>query len=186
MNLFYYDKQSLEFKKINHKLIYVFLFLILLIFCIFTYSLTKVKNRSHITKNENVVQVDSTEYFSEDNLKDYLKELNIKFPWIVFAQSKLESNNFKSKLFIENNNLFGMKHPKSRVTTSTMEYSGYSFYCSWKESILDYALYQARYLSNIKNEKEYYEYLQKSYAGDSLYSLKIKKIADKYKEKFIK
>ncbi len=114
--------------------------------------------------------------FTEQKLKDYLIELNVKYPNIVFAQAKLESGNFKSKIFEENNNLFGMKQPSIRTTTATGEQYNHATYNSWRESVLDYALYSCKYTSSIKSESEYIAYLGSRYAEDTNYMFKLKNI----------
>lgn len=114
--------------------------------------------------------------FTEQKLKQYLIELNVKYPNIVFAQAKLESGNFRSKIFEENNNLFGMKQPSVRTTTATGEQYNHATYNSWRESVLDYALYSCKYTSNIKSESEYIAYLGSRYAEDSNYINKLKNI----------
>lgn len=114
--------------------------------------------------------------FTEQKLKQYLIELNVKFPNVVFAQAKLESGNFRSKIFEENNNLFGMKQPSVRTTTATGEQYNHATYNSWRESVLDYALYSCKYTSNIQTEDEYIAYLGSRYAEDSNYVNKLKNI----------
>ena len=119
--------------------------------------------------------------FSEDKLISYIKELRIKYPHIVLAQAKIESGNYSSFIFKNNNNLFGMRHPKVRMTTSKGSKFKYAKYSSWRESLLDYALYSATQIKNVSSEKEYYNFLGKVYAEDSSYTLIIKKTADKIK-----
>lgn len=114
--------------------------------------------------------------FSEESLKTYIDELNIAFPEIVFAQAKLESGNFKGKIFLENHNLFGMKKPSIRSTTAKGEQYNHAYYDSWKESVLDYALWSCRYLSKVKTKEQYLEYLANNYAEDSLYVKKLRAI----------
>ena len=114
--------------------------------------------------------------FTEQKLKQYLIELNVKFPNVVFAQAKLESGNFRSKIFEENNNLFGMKQPSVRTTTATGEQYNHATYNSWRESVLDYALYSCKYTSNIQTEEEYIAYLGSRYAEDTNYVNKLKNI----------
>jgi len=117
--------------------------------------------------------------FSEVKLKEYIIELNIKFPHIVFAQAKLESGYFKSTIFKENNNLFGMKIATRRPTTNKGENRGHAVFDNWKESVLDYAFYQARFLGDIKTEGEYIQYLKANYAEDPGYVNKVIKLSKK-------
>lgn len=119
--------------------------------------------------------------FSEDNLKNLLLELNVRFPHIVLAQAKLESGNFKSHMFLENNNIFGMKEAKRRPTTNKGTQNGHAYYENWKDCVIDYAFYQAAYLNDLKTEQQYYQYLAASYAADPGYIAKVKNIADKIK-----
>jgi uncharacterized FlgJ-related protein len=119
--------------------------------------------------------------FSEENLKNLLLELNVKFPHIILAQAKLESGNFKSHMFIENNNIFGMKEAKKRPTTNKGTQNGHAYYENWKDCVIDYAFYQAAYLNDIKTEEQYYQYLAGSYAKDPGYIAKVKVIANSLK-----
>ena len=123
--------------------------------------------------------INESNVFSEEKLKQFILELNVKFPHIVLAQAILESGNFKSKMFLENNNIFGMKVAKRRPTTSKGEQSGYAYFDNWKDCVVDYAFYQAAYLSDIKTEDQYYSYLRANYAQDEKYIEKIRNLATK-------
>lgn len=123
------------------------------------------------------------EKFSEQDLVAYLKELNVKYPHIVLAQAKLETGNFTSLIFKQNNNLFGMKQARSRATTSKGTFFNHAIYNSWKESVLDYALYSSKHLNKISSEEQYIAYLGEYYAQDPNYSSKLKKIIEKEKLK---
>jgi len=143
-----------------------------------TFTLTSNSSKpSQIPVKEEVKTTD----FTEEKLIEYIDELNIKFPHIVLAQARLESGNFKSKIFKENNNLFGMKEAKQRISTNKGTNLGHAKYDSWKECVLDYALYQATYLSKFKTEEQYYSYLADNYAENGRYIKLIKKIAKDYK-----
>jgi hypothetical protein len=122
-----------------------------------------------LSEEEKLVIIQEHNQFSEDRLIDKLKELNVKFPYIAFAQSKLETGNFTSKVFKENNNLFGMREAKQRITTSQGTENNHAYYHTWYESVLDYSFYQCKYLSNINTEEQYFQYLSQSYAEDPSY-----------------
>jgi flagellum-specific peptidoglycan hydrolase FlgJ len=124
---------------------------------------------------KNLEQVDSTE-FSQEVLENMLIDMNFKYPHIVYAQAILETANFTSKNFKEDNNMFGMKRAKSRITTALKSSSVYAVYDSWESSLIDYALYQSRYIYRIKSEQDYYEYLKNNYASDPEYVEKLKNI----------
>jgi hypothetical protein len=122
-----------------------------------------------LSEEEKLVIIQEFNQFSEDKLIDKLKELNVKFPYIVFAQAKLETGNFTSKVFRENNNCFGMREAKQRITTSQGTENNHAYYYTWYESVLDYSFYQCRYLSNIQTEEQYFQYLSQSYAENPNY-----------------
>lgn len=109
----------------------------------------------------------------EDSVYNYIKSLNIKHPDVVFKQARIESGNFTSDIFKENNNMFGMKIPYKRANTIIGENKGYAVYNNWKECILDYALYQTYSGKNMTRE-EYINFLGDSYAEDLEYKQKIK------------
>ena len=98
--------------------------------------------------------------FLKEKFKEYLLQLNIKFPHIVYAQAVLETGNFNSKIFTANHNLFGMKQARVRATTNLGSELGHAMYGHWRESVVDYALFQCAFLTKIKTEEGYYEYLK--------------------------
>lgn len=108
-----------------------------------------------------------------------LKQLNVKFPYIVMAQSIIETGHWKSNIFIENHNLFGMKEARQRITTASGTESNHAFYDHWRSSVYDYAFYQSSYLKNIKTEAAYFEYLGASYAEASDYTQIVKEIIER-------
>ena len=93
-----------------------------------------------LTETEDVLTHDTLEF--RDSVFNYIQELNIKHPEIVFKQAQIESGNFSSKVFRENNNMFGMRVPFRRANTVIGENRGYAVYESWRHSVIDYALYQ--------------------------------------------
>lgn len=128
------------------------------------------------TKTNTIILPTIEERFSEAKLLAFLQELNIKHYEIVFAQAVLETGHFKSKSFTIGNNLFGMKKARKRATTAIGEYLGHARYKSWKESVIDYALYQSTYLSKLKTKEQYFNYLTENYAEDKRYVELLKKI----------
>lgn len=132
---------------------------ITIVFVLFS---VKHLNIQEIKKYENII-------FSESNLYSYIIAIGIKYPDIVFAQAKLESSHFNSKIFRENHNLFGMKLPHKRKTTATGENRGHSVYSDWKSSVQDYKLWQDRVIHKLNTKNKYYSYLGKSYAADQNY-----------------
>ena len=181
--IFKYDKETLSYKKITGKTLLictcVIIFISLLVSLFTLRNINKVKFISEETKAIILREADKDNEFSPEKLKAYILELNIKYPHIVMAQAEIETGHFTSQIFKENHNLFGMKVATKRPTTNKGEENGHAYYENWKESVVDYAFYSAQYLSDIKTEKEYLQYLSRSYAEDTSYVYKIKNIIDK-------
>jgi len=124
--------------------------------------------------------MDKNEYpFSQDELVIMLKDLNVKYPHIVLAQSILETGHYSSTVFKVNHNLFGMKEARQRVKTALGTQLGHAYYDNWKESVYDYAFYQCRYMGRLDTEAEYYQALDASYAEAGEYSSKLKQIVER-------
>ena len=66
-------------------------------------------------KHEKILIVETQNNFTKDKFITKIKQLNLKYPHIVYAQAMLESGNFTSKIFRENNNMFGMKQARVRI-----------------------------------------------------------------------
>ena len=168
--IYYFDKNSLQFKKITHKQ-YVYGFLIIgLIFSSLGFT-SAVKFNNFVEKIPVIVRLNQT--FSPEEVRAEIIKLNIEHPDIVFAQCQIESGNFKSNIFKNNNNCLGMKLARSRPTTANGEQFGHAFYDSWQDCLKDYALWQAAYARNLSKE-EYLQLLGEIYAEDSNYINAIK------------
>jgi len=131
------------------------------------------------SEKEVKVVTEQADPFTQEKLVSYLADLNIRFPQIVYAQAVLETGEFQSEIFKSNNNLFGMKEAMIRPTTNCGTDRGHALYTTWQASVLDYALYQAAFLSHIHTEDEYYRYLSQFYAEDPFYVAKVKDIVQK-------
>lgn len=183
--LYRYNKKNLQFTKITNMhdsktliMVIVITFLITILACIFSYWTGVTKGLKHPVpfEKELIVLEHEIDTFSREELIIMLKDLNIKHPHIVLAQSILETGSFKSTIFKQNNNLFGMKEARVRVKTAKGTQLNHAYYDSWKESVYDYAFYQCRYLGRITDEEEYYKALDASYAEANHYSQALKRI----------
>jgi len=188
--LYFYCKKGLEFKNINRKFIIGLLgyttFLVLGTFLL-THNSDRQVVLETITPEERLIVINQNERaFSEDTLIGMLKELNVKFPHIVLAQSIVETGHWTSRIFIENHNLFGMKEAYVRVHTAKGTQHNHAYYENWRESVYDYAFYQCRYLGGLKTEEEYFQYLSRSYAEAPNYIQSLKRVIanEKLREKF--
>jgi flagellum-specific peptidoglycan hydrolase FlgJ len=131
-----------------------------------------------MTPYSSSVDKELQETLLQEQIEETIYKMNFKYPHIVLAQAKLESSNFNSTIFKENNNLFGMKQARTRPTTATGTSRSHATYGTWKDSIVDYALYSSTYLSG-KTENEYYAYLGRNYAQDPEYVTKLRQIVEK-------
>jgi hypothetical protein len=145
-------------------------------------NLILLKTTNFVENKINYERIKLLQLFNNDVLKLellYFEILNnnIEYPDIVFAQAILESGYMKSKIFYENNNLFGMRNPERRPTVSTGQNKGYAVYNCWTESVKDYKLFQEFvFRKKKKTRDEYFNYLSRRYAEDSSYVFFVKKI----------
>ena len=136
----------------------------------------KVKN---LSTEDKLIVIREYNEFSEAKLIEKIKQLNFKFPHIILAQSYQETGHYKSGIFLENNNLFGMKQAQIRVTLAKGTNRNHAYYDSWQESLYDYALFYNTYLHDIKTEGEYFEYLKQNYAEDPTYVQRLRALIQK-------
>lgn len=114
--------------------------------------------------------------FSKERFIEMLKSMNIRHWDLVYAQAYLETGGFKSDVFLQNNNLFGMKVAGSRPTTAMYEDRGHAVYVDWRSSVVDFAMYYSKYLSRYVSRSSYLNYLGENYAEDKNYVRKLLKI----------
>lgn len=185
-NLYFYDRESLRFKPAKQILIWTILCFCLANVISFMYGrYKKINNLSVYEEQLLILSLDEKNKFSEKEFVQLLKDLNVKYPHIAMAQSIVETGHFKSKIFRENNNLFGMKESFRRVSTAKGTQYNHAYYDTWSESVYDYAFYQCRYLGAISSESDYYEYLSNYYAEDPDYVQKVKKAVQEYNLKLL-
>ena len=184
MTYYKFNKQTLTYEKVNLTGLVSKSIGITLGIC-FLFGFTITSNKKYIPQEEKLIVINEYNKFTNVKFQEKIKEFHFKFGYILYAQALRESNNFTSNIFKENNNFFGMKEAKIRLTLSKSTQNGHAYYNCWQDCITDYALYYSTYLNNIQTEEEYYTYL-KSYAQDDNYISKLKTIVDKnkLKEKF--
>ena len=174
--IYYYYKKDLDLKAISYwKLSFYSSLAVSIVFMIaYIYGrIDQIRNLSDLEKEILIVDINSRNEFDQDKLVVMLKDLNVRFPHIVVAQSRLETGGYRSRIFKENNNLFGMKQATVRVNTASGTQHNHAYYDTWRESVYDYAFYQTRYLSGAKTESEYLYVLGQSYAEDPNYVTKL-------------
>lgn len=166
MKLYKWDCSELEMKKVKPKFIFVtslMITLFIFIICFISYKQgLKIGKNEKITENDVVLFYMDSENnsFSKKNFYEYLKKVNIKFPELVFAQAMKESG-FKSRIWKENHNPFGMKEASKRPNKQNGTQHGHANYDTWKDAIVDYAFYQSYVgLSKLKTEDDYLHFLK--------------------------
>lgn len=189
--IYKYCNDSLLFKKVKLKTIFLsILSVILSLFIVgkvsYYIGINSRTELKELTRYEKVLLINENDTFGKEKLIEMMKDLNIRYSYIPIAQSILETGHWKSSIFIENHNLFGMKEARARITTSKGTKNSHAYYETWRESVYDYAFYQARYLNKIKSEDDYFKYLSASYAEDPDYINKVKLVIkrEKLKELF--
>lgn len=178
----YCDKELRYIRIPTRVLILITISVFILISTAYTLGKTHTKDEviQTLTPEEVTVIINQNETpFHQDSLVILLKDLNVKFPHIVMAQSIIETGHWTSKIFNENHNLFGMKEAAVRVHTAKGTQYGHAYYDSWEESVYDYAFYQCRYLGGFRTEAEYYQYLAGSYAEAPNYVQSLKRVVEK-------
>jgi uncharacterized FlgJ-related protein len=134
-----------------------------------------------------IEKLEVAEEISHQGLYDQIVESGIKFPEIAFVQAIIESGNFKSRLFKNHNNLFGMRFPGKRQTTSIgRNKKGYARYEDWNDSVTDYYFWQSFFMrkKNVRTREEYLDLLDDVYAEDKSYVSVIRRKVKQYKHIF--
>lgn len=119
-----------------------------------------------------VIKLEQPEFLlksPEEGLIEALDYYAVKHPNIVYAQAILETGHFRSRVFKECNNLFGLYNSRTK---------SYYKFNHWSESIVAYLNYiQYRY----KPPDDYYKFLSDiGYAEDPEYINKLKRIVNQY------
>jgi hypothetical protein len=100
--MFYkFDSESLTFEKIKLHKIYFNTGVIFILALLLAYGVGRMTKIYYLEPYEKEILLVNMDHppFSEDELIELLKELNIKFPHIVLAQAQLESSNYNSNIF---------------------------------------------------------------------------------------
>lgn len=168
--LFTYDKDAVLYRKVRYGRLLLFLSGWTALTMLSTFLL-----RYEEVLYERIVNVYLHEpQFSEERLVAKLKQLNVRYPHIALAQARIESGNYRSTIFLENNNLFGMKQAKSRINLAAGTKRGHAYYEKWEDSVLDYAYWCATYANKCRNEDDFYNLLS-TYAEANYYESALRK-----------
>jgi uncharacterized FlgJ-related protein len=183
-----FNKDTLRFEKINltSKLIQPLFIVIGIVVFLGLKLVPSPTTTLETCSKEKLIILEEYNRFSEEKLIQEIKNLNFKYPHIVLAKSRVETGNFTSSIFKENNNLFGMKQASVRLNTAEGTSRDHAYYNNWYQSLQDYALYYATYLHRISSEEMMYNYLNQHYAENPNYIIDLKNMVEQnnLKEKF--
>jgi hypothetical protein len=175
MALFKYNEQKLAFERTNKLLKYR---MIVGILFLSVFLLAAKKSKKEYIPTE----VTITQENYQRTVFEMVDNLPFEHKSILKAQALLESSHFKSPVFKENNNVFGMRLAKQRLTFATGTNLKHATYKTVEDAVLDRLIYDARYLHGL-TEQEYYNYLDRVYAEGGNYSQTLKQIIKQNKLK---
>ena len=176
MALFKYDSEALVFRKTNRLLKYRIIVVVLFLSVSLLSFIAAKKPEKEYVHTEIVINREH----NQSKLFERIDELPFKYPEIIKAQMVLETGNFKSIVYKTNNNVFGMRLAKQRITLATGDNLKHAVYKNVEESIIDRLIYEAKYMNNLSKE-EYYSFLDRLYAEGDNYSKTLKQIIKKNK-----
>lgn len=110
----------------------------------------------------------SKEDCNSDNVKKVIKELRIKFPDIVWAQTQIESAGYTSELAINFNNITGMEWSTGRPTTSKNVGNRFAYYSCFRDCLVDYAIWQTFCTRRDISREDYFKLLDRVYCPSNL------------------
>lgn len=146
------------------------LVLLLMLCAVYLYLKNRIRKISELTFSTMTGNEKSKEIASEVYAQ-LLQTFPEQIAQYVTAQAAFETGNFTSRIFYENNNLFGMKLAKKRETTAKGENRGHAVYDNIKDSIQDFVLYYKAfgYPANFKTIRDYITAIkQKKYFASDL------------------
>ena len=174
--MYKYDSENLVYIKTNKLLKYRVIVAVLFLSVTFLSFVAIKRPSKEYVQTEVVIKHDD----NQKKLFERIDELPFVYPDIVKAQMVLETGNFKSKVFKFNNNAFGMRLARQRITTAIDDNLNHAVYKSVEESIIDRLLYETKYMSKLSRE-EYFSFLDRLYAKGDNYSKTLKQIIKKNK-----
>lgn len=150
-----------------------------IIFClIFVTTVKLLIHTKEVPVYKTQVMYDLNDNFSRQKVRDYLVEMHVKYPDVAVAQMELESAGGTSNIAMQNNNIFGMKLATQRPTTALGERNNHAYYSHWRQSCIDYAMWQSFVMNpeNILSEESWIDYIGRMYSKDDNYKIKLLRI----------
>lgn len=172
--------------KAKHILNLFYMFFLAMIFCAVTKTQDNQRDILQAIKDSgqrtDTIRLTDTIYLTvvpeislHDSVREYMLNIGMKEPEIVFKQCLLESDKFKSPIWKENHNCLGMKVAYQRPTLAIGENRGHAVFKSWQDCILDLRIWQIKYYKD--TTENYYNFLNRmGYAESTEYESKLKSI----------
>lgn len=148
------------------------------ILCFSAFTIIALFVLTSSTKNVAEVNEEINSSFTREALIEEIKCHGFQYPDLILAQAVLESGHFKSTVFKENNNLFGMKQPRKRYTLCKGSNLNHGVYDNWKISVEDRMIYDTLYLKDM-SRTQYLKFLDKVYCKSGDYSGKLENLIKK-------
>lgn len=103
---------------------------------------------------------------SKSHVIEFIQKLpQLQHPDILYQKIMLETGHLKSKRATSDGNLIGMRTVKKRTTTqSGTSTNGYGKYYDWRDSIIDYLLWQQHVVKRKMSKEQYYNFTAKIYS----------------------
>jgi hypothetical protein len=173
--MYRFNQERLAYEKVNiWKYIGMMSFSLIIVVTLSSFVWKEVV----VVRAEKEIVLKTNEDFSKDKLVVEIQKYSFKYPDIIMAQAIVESSHFKSPVFVQNHNMFGMRQAMIRISTAQGSNLNHAYYDSWKDCVADRALYEAQYLSKLSRD-QYFAYLDQVYAEGSGYSQLLKNVIKK-------
>ena len=148
------------------------------ILCISAFIIIALFVLTASSKNIETVNEEINSSFTREALIEEIKCHEFKYPDLILAQALLETGHFKSTIFKENNNLFGMRQPRKRYTLCKGSNLNHGVYDNWKVSVEDRMIYDTLYLKDM-TRTQYLRFLDKVYCKSGYYSRTLENLIKK-------
>jgi len=132
-------------------------------------------NKADIESRMSIIE---QQEFSVTRFKEYVNLFDSINATPIIQQAILETGHFKSALFKEGNNIFGMRFANKRPNLITGKILGHASFEHWTHSVKDYFMWRD-YMIKKKclHIDDYYKFLiTVGYATDTQYTKLLKKI----------
>lgn len=141
------------------------------------YILDRENHEISLFEFADIYKIYPQEEINDSTLYSLLVEIGAWYPELLVKQAKLESANYQSSVYTNNNNLYGMRNVYSRPTTQINTKNGYGVYHNWQLSAIDRVLWDEEIFdSQPETEDEYLDFIAAIYAEDPNYISKVKSI----------